>query len=217
MSTRSFAHTITHITLVMKLLNSNQEFLDKGIPSLKFGQLNKMVQRYITFYQLSFLIGENFNTRRIANCLGISVSTIQRRLLDNGISLDRSYSVFSDADLGQLIRTFHSNFPRIGCLQMRAMLDADYRLSIQRCRLRMAIRGVDPAGAAIRWSEVHVRRRYDVYGANALWHIDTCHSLIRWRLVVTGGIDGYSRLITYSQCFNNNPASTIVQCFYQGT
>ena len=96
---------------------------------------------------------------------------------------------------------------------MRAMLEADHGLRIQRCRVRMAMRRVDPAGAAIRWSEVHVRRRYNVYGANALWH----HSLVRWRLVVAGGIDGYSRLITYLQCFNNNRASTVVQCFYEGT
>ena len=100
---------------------------------------------------------------------------------------------------------------------MRAMLEADHGLRIQRCRVRMAMRRVDPAGAAIRWSEVHVRRRYNVYGANALWHIDTHHSLVRWRLVVAGGIDGYSRLITYLQCFNNNRAITVVQCFYEGT
>lgn len=74
------------------------------------------------------------------------------------------------------------------------------------------MRRVDLAGAAIRWSEVHVRRRYNVYDANALWHIDTHHSLVRW------GIDSFSRLITYSQWFENNRdrANTIVQCFYPG-
>ena len=129
-------------------------------------------------------MGENFNTRRIANCLGVSVSTVRRRLRDNDISLDRSYSAISDTDLDQLIRNIRSHFPRIGCGQMRAMLEADHGLRIQRCRVRMAMRRVDPvdpAGAAIRWSEAHVRRRYNVYGANALWHIDTHHSLVRWR------------------------------------
>ena len=48
----------------------------------------------------------------------------------------------------------------------------------------MVMRRVDPAGAAILWSEVHVRRRYNVYGANALWHKDTHHSLVHWRLLV---------------------------------
>ena len=51
-----------------------------------------------------------------------------------------------------------------------------------------------------------------MYGANALWHIDTHHSLVRWRLVIAGGIDGYSRLITYLHCFDNNQASTVLQC-----
>ena len=139
----------------------------------------------ITFDQLYFLVGENFNTRRIANCLGVSVSTVRRRLRDNDISLLRSYSAISDTDLDQLIRNVRSHFPRIGCRQMREMLEADHGLRIQRCRVRMAMRRVDPAGAAIRWSEVHVRRRYNVYGANALWHIDThlstlAFSCCRW-------------------------------------
>ena len=194
---------------------------DTGVSSAYFAPVQHSTSgrpRYaITYDQLSFLVGENFNTRRIANCLGVSVSTVRRRLRDNGIELDQTYSQISDTDLDQFIRNIRLHFPRIGCRQMRAMLESDHGLRIQRCRVRMAMRRVDPAGASIRWSEVHVRRRYNVYGANALWHIDTHHSLVRWRLVIAGGIDGYSRLITYLQCFDNNRASTIVQCFYQGT
>ena len=171
----------------------------------------------ITFDQLSFLVGENFNRGRIADCLGVSVSTVRRRLRDNGIWIGESYSSISDLELDRLIINIRSHFPRIGCRQMRAMLEANHGVRVQRYRVRMAMRRVDPAGAAIRWSEVHVRRRYSVYGANALWHIDTHHSLVRWRLVIAGGIDGYSRLITYLQCFDNNRATTVVQCFFQGT
>ena len=75
---------------------------------------------------------------------------------------------------------------------MRAMLESDHGLRIQRLRVRLAMKRVDPAGAAMCWSKVHVRRRYKVYAANALWHIDTHHSLVRWRLVIAGGIDGFS-------------------------
>ena len=57
----------------------------------------------ITFDQLSFLVGENFNTCRTANCLGVSVSTVRRRLRDSGIDLDQTYSEISDVDLDQLI------------------------------------------------------------------------------------------------------------------
>ena len=152
----------------------------------------------------------------LTNCVNL-FRIIEEQQYNCVIDTVKTFLFISDSDLDQLIRNIRSHFPRIGCRQMRAMLEADHGLRIQRCRVRMAMRRVDPAGAAIRWSGIHVRRRYNVYGANALWHIDTHHSLVRWRLVVAGGIDGYSHLITYLQCFNNNRASTVVQCFYEGT
>lgn len=42
----------------------------------------------------------------------------------------------------------------------------------------------------------------------------TSHTILhRWNLVVHGCIDGYSRLITYLKCSNNNRAETVFQCF----
>ena len=40
-------------------------------------------------------------------------------------------------------------------------------------------------------------------------HIDSHHKLIRWRLVIHGCIDGYSLLIIYLHCCNNNKAETV--------
>ena len=37
--------------------------------------------------------------------------------------------------------------------------------------------------------------------------------IIRWRIVVHGGIDGYSRLPVYIQASSNNRASTVLHCF----
>ena len=34
-----------------------------------------------------------------------------------------------------------------------------------------------------------------------MWHLDGYHKLIRWNVVVHGGIDGYSRLIMYLKAF----------------
>lgn len=36
---------------------------------------------------------------------------------------------------------------------------------------------------------------------------------IRWRLVVHGAVDGYSRLVVFLQCSNNNRAATVLQLF----
>ena len=37
--------------------------------------------------------------------------------------------------------------------------------------------------------------------------------LYRWRLVIHGGIDGYSRSVVYLQCSDNNRATTVLNCF----
>ena len=41
--------------------------------------------------------------------------------------------------------------------------------------------------------------------------------LYRWRLIVHGGIDGFSRMITYLQCSGNNKSQTVLMCFTKAT
>lgn len=43
--------------------------------------------------------------------------------------------------------------------------------------------------------------------------LDGNHKLIRWKFVVHGGIDGYSRMIVYLHCSTNNRASTVYDLF----
>lgn len=44
-------------------------------------------------------------------------------------------------------------------------------------------------------------------------HINGNHKLIRWRLVIHGGVDGYSRTIVYLACSDNNRTSTVFTAF----
>lgn len=37
----------------------------------------------------------------------------------------------------------------------------------------------------------------------------------RWRLVIHGGIDGFSRMIVFLKCSTNNLVSTVLDCFVQ--
>ena len=46
-------------------------------------------------------------------------------------------------------------------------------------------------------------------------YLDGHHKLVRWGLVTHGGIDGYSRVITYLKCSANNQASTVYELFLQ--
>ena len=46
-------------------------------------------------------------------------------------------------------------------------------------------------------------------------HIDGNHKLIDYRIVIHGGIDGYSGLIVFLAASNNDRASTVMDCFQQ--
>ena len=51
---------------------------------------------------------------------------------------------------------------------------------------------------------------------NSLWHIDGYHKLIRWRTVIHGGINGYSRVPVFLRASTNNRARTVLDCFLAG-
>ena len=46
-------------------------------------------------------------------------------------------------------------------------------------------------------------------------YLDGHHKLIRWKMVTHAGIDGYSRMIMYMSCSNNNKASTVYSYFLE--
>ena len=89
-------------------------------------------------------------------------------------------------------------------------------ITVPRAKLRASIHRVDPVNTAMRRSVAVRRRVYVASGPNAVWHIDGNHKLIRWRLVIHGGIDGFSRSVVYLACANNNRASTVMQAFLGG-
>lgn len=46
-----------------------------------------------------------------------------------------------------------------------------------------------------------------------MWHIHTNHKLIRWNFIVAGAVDGFSRLLMYLECVDNNKAYTLLEVF----
>ena len=124
------------------------------------------------------------------------------------------YSRMSDRILDAHVRELTENHPNSGYRMIQAYLRAR-GLIVQEGRVRESVERVDPVGVAIRWSRnrtIH-RRVYRVPYPNALWHIDGNMALIRWGFVVHGGVDGYSRLVTYLHCSTNNTANTVLSYF----
>lgn len=87
------------------------------------------------------------------------------------------------------------------------------RFRIKWERVRQSLLRTDPSGVHQRWRESIRRRVYRVSGPLALWHIDGNHKLIRWRIVVHAGIDGFSRLPVYLHASSNNKAVTVLNLF----
>ena len=54
-----------------------------------------------------------------------------------------------------------------------------------------------------------------MYISSCLHTSDGHHKLIRWRLVTHCGIDGYSRLIVYLHCSDNNKSATVYDLFLE--
>ena len=57
------------------------------------------------------------------------------------------------------------------------------------------------------------RRTYKVAGPMSLWHVDGHHKLIRWKFVILGAIDGFTRLTTMLKVSTNNRARTAFDAF----
>ena len=130
--------------------------------------------------------------------------------------LDR-FSDISDDELDQLIMGYIS---RHGNTTGESYLIGFIRsqgIRVQRDRVRSSLTRVDPENTALRWACVITRRVYSVPGPNALWHIDSNHALIRWKFVVHGCIDGFSRTIIYLLCADNNRSDTVVNVFAAAT
>ncbi|CAB3994770.1 PREDICTED: uncharacterized protein LOC107346750 [Paramuricea clavata] len=164
--------------------------------------------------QLQFLVERGFTIPEISRMLSTSVRTIERRLHDFGLSATENYSHIDDESLDRIIQEILRDFPSFGYRRMTGALTSR-GIKVQQVRIREAMRRVNPEGVLLRALAINTvnRRKYQVYGPLALWHVDGNHKLIRWRIVIHGGIDGYSRMIVFLKANPNNTAATVFGVF----
>ncbi|XP_052219956.1 uncharacterized protein LOC127837146 [Dreissena polymorpha] len=126
--------------------------------------------------------------------------------------IDMGYTVKEIAEKGLL--EYNRDHPNSGSAEVHAYLKTR-GISIKRERCREMLRNVDASGTALRWSATIQRRKYSVPTANSVWHLDTHHSLIRWGIVVHGGIDGHSRLVSFLRAATCNTSKAAASFFLQ--
>ena len=161
--------------------------------------------------QLRFLVESSFTVNEISLILGHSKRTVERRMQTYGLST-RAYTDVTDVQLDDTVRNMCSSHPSWGGKLIASKLRCQ-GVYVQRERIRESMRRVDPTGVQSRMRAILHRRTYQVSSPNALWHIDTYHKLIRWRIIIQGGIDGYSCLIMFLKASTNNRADTLLSAF----
>ena len=165
--------------------------------------------------QITFDLQHGFKVSDIATMFGCSRKTVERRMRDAGLGVRSSYSFISDADLQSLVEEATSRCPMIGEKSIDGMLKAQ-GINVQRQRIREALYTADPNGVKLRLRRALHRREYHVEAPNALWHVDGYHKLVRWRIIIHGGIDGFSRVVLYLKAATNNRVETVFSAFLGG-
>eukprot|EP00794_Sanderia_malayensis_P011470 gene11470-12666_t len=163
--------------------------------------------------QVSVLISLGFKFTDISSMLGVHPKTLRKLRREWDLSVGQSvFTDITDEELDVRITAILHESPNSGeRMMMGALLSQGIR--VQRARLRDALQRLDPVGRSLR-RRLKIRRRvYNVPCANYLWHADGHHKLIRWRMVIHWCIDGFSRLITYLWCSNNNTSDTVLGLF----
>ena len=162
--------------------------------------------------QLEHLLSFDFRVRDIAHVLHVSESTVKRRIIQFGFENKLQRTDISESDLDIITADFVHHFPNSGQNTYDGYLRGK-GIRIQRYRVRESLSRIDETGVQRRLRRALHRRRYSVPMPNSLWHIDGHHKLIRWRIVVHGGIDGFSRLPIYLKASTNKKSETVLQCF----
>ena len=146
--------------------------------------------------------------------LDISRHTLYRRLQEYGINTE-TFTDISESELDKLLKGLKTEHPNIGEVLLQGQL-IHIGIKVPRAKLRAAIHRIDHANTVCRRSTTINRRVYTAPHPNAAWHIDGNHKMIHWRLVIHGGVDGFSRCVVYVKCANNNCASTVFDAFLEG-
>ena len=151
-----------------------------------------------------------YTWHEIAHVLMMS-RTLWRRLKEVGTPLSL-YSDITESELDGVMELLVRDFPTYGIVMMWGQLRS-MNIVVSRQRVHESLMRVSPTFVHHRRSHTISRRVYSVPSSNYLWHIDGLHCLIRWKIVIHGGIDGYSRRIVYLSASSNNRADTVCGLF----
>ena len=162
-----------------------------------------------------YLLSLGFSKMKISEILGVTRQTLYNKMKQSSVSGEfQKYTNITDSQLDDVLKEIKAQHLTDGEVMMAGHLISK-GIRVQRAHLRSSLHRIDPEGIADRRSIAVKRRVYQVGRPNEVWHLDGNHKLIKWRFVIHGGIDGYSRTITYLKCHSNNKADTVLGSFHE--
>ncbi|CAB4005318.1 uncharacterized protein LOC110052433 [Paramuricea clavata] len=164
--------------------------------------------------QIEYLMDCNFSVADMSDILKVSKQTVERRMSANNLTGMNRFTAIADEQLDNAVRDIKSTSPDCDSKLLAGYLRAMH-INVQRSRIRESLTRVDALGIVARWCRTVHRRVYNVSRPFVLWHVDGNHKLIRWRFVVHGCVDGYTRIPVFLKCSNNNKAVTVLNLFTQ--
>ena len=167
---------------------------------------------HISKEQLAMLLKARFSVPCIAELLNVSARTIERRIQEYGLSVRAFYTEIQDCQLHDIVRDIKRGNHGCGSKMLIGYLSAR-GIFLPRGRVRESLSRVDPLAVAARRCKAIKRRVYNVKRPLGLWHFDGNHKLVKWRFVVHGCVDGFSRLPVFLSCSTNNTAATVYSLF----
>nr|XP_055025628.1 uncharacterized protein LOC129415618 [Misgurnus anguillicaudatus] len=219
-----------HLNIPLELINSLQELINTlslPVGNVAVGNASDIVTvtvgrrgrpcLQIDADDLQSLLSTALPLEDLARMYGISRRTLNRLLKDHGLSVRGCYSTISDDELDRTVRSIKSRMPHAGYRLVKGELLAR-GCRVQWHRVKATMHRVDGAGILARMIQLGfvARRSYFVPSPLSLVHVDTNHKLIRFNIVIFGGIDGFSRTILYRDAAANNKASTGLSFFLDG-
>ena len=186
--------------------NNNQAQLNNGTGSV--GRPSLIISRE----QVEYLMECNFTVKDMSDILGVFKRTVERRMNQYELTNMNRFSTIDDERLDAIVSEIKGSSPDCGSKLLSGYLRAR-NIHVQRRRVREFLTRVDPLGMQARRCKTVHRRVYNVSRPLALWHFDGNHKLVRWRMVVHGCVDGYTRIPVYLNCSTKNKASTVLALF----
>ena len=183
------------------MAGANQEYL----PAFQGGQMtrNALILRYFNLGMkyaeiVAFLSSYHGITLSVRQLKRVLKQLARSRILKSGIDevIDSIEQELSKSDVS------------IGYRQMHRLVN-DHRLTIDRERVRCALKVLDPEGVNHRLSKKLKGRQYRAHGPNDTWHLDGYDKLKQFGFCIHGAIDGYSRRILWLEVASTNDPAVI--------